>query len=56
LFLRDIIDTTALDHATTPKWRSIPHSTEIQFALNNVAFHIEALAEESNLMTKDNTL
>ncbi|RUS98953.1 hypothetical protein DSM107003_09720 [Trichormus variabilis SAG 1403-4b] len=42
------LDTTALDHATTPRWRSIPHSTEIQFALNNLAFHLEALAEKGN--------
>lgn len=41
----DYLNTTALDHATTPKWKSLPYSMEIQFALNNVAFHLEALAE-----------
>ncbi|TAE53575.1 MAG: hypothetical protein EAZ76_14735 [Nostocales cyanobacterium] len=42
------IDTTALDHATTPRWKSLPYSMEIQFALNNLAFHLEALAEKGN--------
>ncbi|NES99540.1 MAG: hypothetical protein F6K62_13185 [Sphaerospermopsis sp. SIO1G2] len=42
------LDTTALDHATTPRWKSLAYSTEIQFALNNLAFHLEALAEKGN--------
>ncbi|WP_414588828.1 hypothetical protein [Scytonema sp. PCC 10023] len=42
------LDTTALDNATTPKWRSIAYSAEIQLALNNLAFHLEALAEAGN--------
>jgi hypothetical protein len=42
------LDTTALDNATTPRWRSVAYSTEIQFALNNLAFHLEALAEKVN--------
>jgi hypothetical protein len=41
----EYLNTTALDHATTPRWKSLPYSMEIQFALNNVAFHLEALAE-----------
>ncbi|AKG24182.1 hypothetical protein [Calothrix sp. 336/3] len=39
------LDTTAMDNATSPRWRSIAYSTEIQLALNNLAFHLEALAE-----------
>ena len=39
------LDTTALDNATTPRWRRIGYSNEIQMALKNVAFHLEALAE-----------
>lgn len=42
------LDTTALDHATTPRWKSLAYSMEIQFALNNLAFHLEALAEKAN--------
>jgi hypothetical protein len=42
------LDTTALDHATTPRWKSLAYSTEIKFALNNLAFHLEALAEKGN--------
>ncbi|WGV27525.1 hypothetical protein [Halotia branconii] len=42
------LDTTAMDNATSPKWRSISYSSEIQLALNNVAFHLEALAETEN--------
>lgn len=39
------LDTNALDHATTPRWRSLAYSNEIEMALKNVAFHLEALAE-----------
>jgi hypothetical protein len=39
------LDTTALDNATTPRWKSVSYSAEIQLALNNIAFHLEALAE-----------
>ncbi len=42
------LDTTAMDNATSPKWRSISYSSEIQLALNNLAFHLEALAEAEN--------
>lgn len=42
------LDTTALDNATSRKWRSISYSAEIQLALNNLAFHLEALAEAGN--------
>ncbi|TAF07282.1 MAG: hypothetical protein EAZ77_10355 [Nostocales cyanobacterium] len=45
LVLARYLDTTALDHATTPRWRSIAYGTEIQFALNNLAFHLEILAD-----------
>ena len=39
------LDTTALDNATTRRWRSLSYSNEIQMSLNNLAFHLEALAE-----------
>lgn len=39
------LDTTALDNATTRRWRSLSYSGEIQMSLNNLAFHLEALAE-----------
>jgi hypothetical protein len=42
------LDTTALDNATTSRWRSLAYSNEIQMSLNNVAFHLEALAEVAN--------
>ncbi|MCG6135320.1 MAG: hypothetical protein MET45_11745 [Nostoc sp. LLA-1] len=42
------LETTAMDNATTPRWRSIPYSSEIEMALNNLAFHLEALAEKGN--------
>ncbi|MBI1241014.1 hypothetical protein [Umezakia ovalisporum] len=42
------LETTAMDNATTPKWRRIPYSSEIEMALSNVAFHLEALAEGGN--------
>jgi hypothetical protein len=42
------LDTTALDNATSPRWRSISYSNEIQMALNNLAFHLEELAEAGN--------
>ncbi len=42
------LDTTAMDNATSPKWRGISYSSEIQLALNNLAFHLEALAEPGN--------
>jgi hypothetical protein len=41
----EYLDTNALDYATTPKWRSLSYSNEIEMALKNVAFHLEALAE-----------
>ena len=41
----EYLDTTALDHATAPRWRSLSYSNEIEMALKNVAFHLEALAE-----------
>lgn len=39
------LDTTALDNATTRRWRSLSYSNEIEMSLNNLAFHLEALAE-----------
>jgi hypothetical protein len=39
------LDTTALDNATTPRWRKLAYSGEIQMSLNNLAFHLEALSE-----------
>jgi len=39
------LDTTALDNATTKRWRSLSYSNEIEMSLNNLAFHLEALAE-----------
>jgi hypothetical protein len=42
------LDTTALDNATTPRWRTVFYSAEIQLALNNLAFHLEGLAEAEN--------
>ncbi len=38
------LDTTALDNATTGRWRSLSYSNEIEMSLNNLAFHLEALA------------
>ncbi len=38
------LDTTALDNATTRRWRSLSYSNEIEMSLNNLAFHLEALA------------
>jgi hypothetical protein len=48
MVVAEYLETTALDHATTPKWRNIPYSSEIQMALVNLAFHLEALAEASH--------
>jgi hypothetical protein len=42
------LETTAMDNATTPKWRKVPYSSEIEMALVNLAFHLEALAEARN--------
>lgn len=42
------LDTTALDNATSPKWRRLSYGSELQMALNNLAFHLEALAETGN--------
>lgn len=39
------LDSTALDNATTKMWRKLSYSNEIEMSLNNVAFHLEALAE-----------
>ncbi len=39
------LDSTALDNATTRMWRKLSYSDEIEMSLNNVAFHLEALAE-----------
>lgn len=39
------LDTTALDNATSSRWRNLSYSNEIQMSLNNVAFHLEELAE-----------
>jgi hypothetical protein len=39
------LDTTALENATTKRWKSLAYSNEIQMSLNNVAFHLEELAE-----------
>ncbi|BAY81245.1 MAG: hypothetical protein AAF349_07770 [Cyanobacteria bacterium P01_A01_bin.68] len=39
------LDSTALDNATTSMWRRLSYSNEIEMSLNNVAFHLEALAE-----------
>ncbi|MEA5580509.1 hypothetical protein VB620_04025 [Nodularia harveyana UHCC-0300] len=44
----EYLETTAMDNATTPKWRRIPYSSEIEMALNNLAFHLEGLAEMEN--------
>jgi hypothetical protein len=41
------LETTAMDNATTPKWRRIAYSSEIEMALSNLAFHLEALAEKA---------
>jgi hypothetical protein len=43
------LDTTALDNATTSKWRRLSYSNEIQMSLNNLAFHLEALADNNSL-------
>jgi hypothetical protein len=43
------LDTTALDNATTSKWRRLSYSNEIQMSLNNLAFHLEALADSNSL-------
>jgi hypothetical protein len=40
------LDTTALENATTKRWKSLAYSNEIQMSLNNVAFHLEELAEK----------
>ncbi|MEA5569664.1 hypothetical protein [Calothrix sp. UHCC 0171] len=42
------LDTTALDNATSRRWRSLSYSDEIQLSLNNIAFHLERLAESGN--------
>ena len=39
------LDSTALDNATTKMWRKLSYSDEIEMSLNNVAFHLEALAQ-----------
>ena len=39
------LDSTALDNATTRMWRRLSYSDEIQMSLNNLAFHLEALAD-----------
>ena len=39
------LDSTALDNATTRLWRKLSYSNEIEMSLNNLAFHLEALAE-----------
>ena len=39
------LDTTALDNATTRMWRKLSYSHEIEMSLNNLAFHLEELAE-----------
>ncbi|AFY99699.1 hypothetical protein [Calothrix sp. PCC 6303] len=44
----EYLDTTALENATTKRWKSLPYSNEIQMSLKNVAFHLEALAEAGN--------
>jgi hypothetical protein len=44
----EYLDTTALENATTKRWKSLPYSNEIQMSLKNVAFHLEALAETGN--------
>ncbi len=45
LIFAQYLDTTALDNATTRMWRKLSYSNEIEMSLNNVAFHLEALAE-----------
>jgi hypothetical protein len=40
------LDTTALENATTKRWKSLAYSNEIQMSLNNVSFHLEELAEK----------
>ncbi len=42
------LDTTALDNATSRRWKSLSYSNEIQMSLNNLAFHLEELAEVGN--------
>lgn len=42
------LDTTALDNATSRRWKSLSYSSEIQMSLNNLAFHLEELAEAGN--------
>jgi hypothetical protein len=44
----EYLDTTALENATTKRWKSLPYSNEIQMSLKNVSFHLEALAEAGN--------
>ena len=39
------LDSTALDNATTRLWRRLSYSNEIEMSLNNLAFHLEQLAE-----------
>jgi hypothetical protein len=48
MVVAEYLETTALDYATTPKWRKLPYSSEIEMALVNLAFHLEALAEASH--------
>ncbi|MGD1909988.1 MAG: hypothetical protein ACFB2X_03750 [Rivularia sp. (in: cyanobacteria)] len=45
LIFAQYLDTTALDNATTRMWRRLSYSNEIEMSLNNVAFHLEALAQ-----------
>jgi hypothetical protein len=42
------LDTTALDNATSRRWRTLSYSNEIQMSLNNLAFHLESLTESNN--------
>ena len=46
LVFAQYLDSTALDNATTKMWRRLSYSNEIEMSLNNVAFHLEALAEK----------
>ncbi|HYW20053.1 hypothetical protein [Nodularia sphaerocarpa] len=48
MVVAEYLETTAMDNATTPRWRSIPYSSEIEMALKNLAFHLEGLAETKN--------
>ncbi|MEA5513235.1 hypothetical protein [Nodularia sp. UHCC 0506] len=48
MVVAEYLETTAMDNATTPRWRSIPYSSEIDMALKNLAFHLAGLAETKN--------